>query len=105
MIPAWLRRWRRGPPDTPRDWRLRVDGVELAALRDPRPDEMFWTSFEVVASTAPPDPRLRDEAFWLGNDWTLVDAGTGRVAALAIASSAGLRDERRRVVLRGLYLD
>jgi hypothetical protein len=72
-------------------------------LRDPRLDDMFWTSFEIVASTSPPDPRLREEAFWLGDGWTLIDATTGREASLAIASSTGLRDDGRRIVLRGLY--
>ncbi len=101
---SWLR-WFRRSKSQAQDWRLVVDGHELAALRDPQFAEMFWTSFEVAASTTPPDPRLRDEAFWQGDAWTLVDAMTGRAAPLAIASSAGLGDDGRRVTLRGAYLD
>ncbi len=104
MTASWLR-WFTRAPAGPQAWRLLVDGAEFATLRDPRLDDTFWTSFEIVASTAPPDPRLRDDAFWLGEGWKIVDAATGRAASLAIASSAGLRDGGRRVVLRGLHLD
>jgi hypothetical protein len=99
---AWLRSSQRASP-APRRWRLLVDGKELAALRDPQFDDMFWTSFEIVASTSPPDPRLREDAFWMGERWKLIDAATGSEASLAVASSAGLRDDGRRVVLRGLH--
>ena len=104
MTGSWLR-WFRRAPARPQDWRLIVDGAELAALREPQFDDMFWTSFEVVASTAPADPRLREDAFWQGEGWTVIDSATGREASLAVASSAGLREDGRRVVLRGLYLD
>lgn len=77
-------------------------GTELATLRDPQTDDMFWTSFEVVPSTSPADARLTDDGFWLDGDWQLVDIASGRPSPLAIASAAGLRGDRRRVVLRGL---
>ena len=100
-----LRCFRRAPAQLPSDWRTVVDGVELATLHKPQFHEMFWTSFEIVASTTPADPRLREDAFWLSDAWRLVDAATGRTASMAFASSAGLREGGRRVVLRGLYPD
>lgn len=89
----------------PASWRVLVDGTELATLRDPRFAEMFWTSFEIVAATSPADPRLHEDAFWLSDAWRLMDATTGRAASMAFASSAGLGDGGRRIVLRGLHLD
>jgi len=101
---SWLR-WFRRAPATPPDWRLLFAGAELAALRDPQFAEMFWTSFEIVTSTSPPDSRLRSHEFWMCAHRKVIDARTGREASLAVASSAGLGDDGRRVVLRGLYLD
>ena len=105
MRMAWLRWFKRTPAETPPDWRLVVDGAELAALRDPQFAEMFWTSFAIVPSTVPPDPRLRDDAFWLRARWQLVDAVTGREAPRVVASASGLRKGGRRITLRGASLD
>ena len=102
MVARWLR-WFRRAPAAPRDWRLVVDGVELAVLRDPKFAEMFWTSLEIVPSTAPGDARLADDEFWWSDRWRLVDASTGLVASMAVASSAGLQRGSNRVVMRGLY--
>lgn len=101
LLTWWRKLWRPTPP-TPREWTLRVDDTVLATLREPRLDDMFWVSVEIVPATTPADPRLSDDAFWLSDTWTLVDALTGRVATRAVASSAGLRREDHRVVLRGL---
>lgn len=100
----WLRWFKRSAADVPPDWRVVADGVELAALRDPQFADTFWTSFEIAPSGKPPDPRLRDDAFWLRAHWTLVDARTGRAAPNAVASASGLRKGRRRITLRGAQL-
>ena len=104
-IASGLRRFKRAAADRGAAWRLVVDGTELASLRDPRVADTSWTSFAIVASTTPPDPRLRDDAFWLHADWKLVDARSGREAPNAIASASGLRDGGRRITLRGAQLD
>ena len=80
-----------------------VNGVELAALRDPQFAEMFWTSLEIVPSTDPADPRLADDEFWWRCQWQLIDASTDREAPLAVASAAGLQGVANRVTMRGLH--
>ena len=80
-----------------------VDDVRLATLQHPEFQDMFWTSFEIVPATEPPDPRLADDAFWLGDAWQLVDDVSGRIAPLAVASNAGLQRDANRVVIRGLH--
>jgi len=100
MTFPWLR-WFTGKPAASPDWRVWADGVELAKLREPRVADTTWTSFAIVATTRPPDPRLRDDAFWLRASWQLVDARTGREAPNVVASASGLRDGGRRIALRG----
>ena len=99
---SWLR-WPRQASSPSRRWHVLVDGAPLATLQHPEFQDMFWTSLEIVAATQPPDARLADDAFWLGDEWQLVDAATGCVAALAVASAAGLPRGANRVVIRGLH--
>ena len=105
MIGSWLRRFWRTPAAAHPDWRVVVDGVELAALRDPQFADTSRTSFAIAPSTKPSDRQLRDDAFWLRGSWKLVDARTGREAPNAVASASGLRKGGRRITLRGATLD
>ena len=97
----FARRFARSFDPSRRDWHVVVDGVVLARLGDGRSGDMFWRSFEIVGLTRPIHPGLGDDAFWLGDAWRLVDAGTGAPQPGVVASAAGLADGGRRVLLRG----
>lgn len=84
------------------EWDVVVNGVALARLRAPEPEDMFWVSFEIVPATQPPDARLMDDAFWASDAWRVVRSTTGREEAPVIVSTQGLDRARQRVRLRGI---
>lgn len=87
-------------PASPRTWRLVVDDVTLATLREPRLSDMFWVSLRIEAQGAAVDPRLGDPEFWLGGSWQLVDAETGAPEPHVLAATGPL-DIGGRIRLRG----
>ena len=101
----WLRRlFQRGAltRHSETEWNVVVGGRTLARLRLPEPEDMFWTSFEIVPATQPADSRLMDDSFWASDAWRVVRATTGHEEGPVIASSTGLDRLRHRVRLRGI---
>jgi hypothetical protein len=84
------------------EWLVVAGSQVVARLRAPEPEDMFWTSFEIVPEGAPADPRLMDDGFWGGEGWRIVEVATQHQVDPVIASIKGLDRERGRVRLRGV---
>ncbi len=95
---AHARKWQEAAPE----WRVLVDDKHIAVLCAPFFTELAWVSLEIVPLEEPADPRLFDDAFWLGNSWRLVDSQTGLAEPFAAVSGSGLDAARRRVSIWGL---
>lgn len=103
MMLSWLRRCFNKKGKNSAEWFVIVNDVRLAILKNPVPEDMFWTSLEIVPVTMPADLRLCEDDFWLSGLWGITDAGTNKPVPNVVASSVGIDRQTGRILLRGIH--
>ena len=86
-------------------WFVERDGRRLAALVDPRFEEMFWYSYAVepLATDAGERAAIFREEFWRQPGLVYRNRVTGEVAPNAFAGGAPTTMQNPRVLVRALH--
>jgi hypothetical protein len=86
-------------------WFVERDGRKLAALTDPRFEDMFWVSYAVEPLGETPGERdaVFTKDFWEPPGLTFRNRVTSEVIPSAFHAGSGPTRDRPRVIMRGLY--